>query len=297
MAPLSDGYPMVIPSLSGGSFATCSTIPMRLLLDTSFGKLPGMLYFRYLRSGDHLPLAFVNSAYQYMKKIHAKILILAEDVASYTSARSLLKKQFSTVVICDSPEDLHDILTSQVFDIVLLDLDYLHGGGNHEYDLYWLGYILRTDPHTRVIMLMDPDQAELTMECLKAGATDFILKPWSMEKLAAIITKALLAKPGNHDIHHSGLDPQNASPGQANDIGSFPPKDNEKSPAESPPDLLTFFSEEIINKLPNARQLVEMEIMVIRKSLEKNKGNFKEVAADLGMPEGDLYFKLEKYNL
>jgi DNA-binding NtrC family response regulator len=243
-------------------------------------------------------LAFVSSAYQYMKKIHAKILILAEDVASYTSARSLLKQQFSTVAICDSPEDLHDILTSQVFDIVLLDLDYLHGGGNREDDLYWLGYILRTDPHTRVIMLMDPDQAEMTMQCLKAGATDFILKPWNLEKLSVTITKALSGRPGNHDIHHSGQEQKKkGSPGQAPDKGSVPPKDFEKWAAEDSRDLVTYFSEGIINKIPNARELEQMEIFVIRKSLEKNKGNFKAAAADLGLPEGDLYFKMEKYNL
>lgn len=226
-----------------------------------------------------------------MKKIHAKILILAEDVAAYKSARSLLKQQFSSVAICDSPEDLHDILTTQVFDIVLLDLDYLHGGGNGKGDLYWLGYILRTDPRARVIMLMDADQAEMTVECLKGGATDFILKPWNLQKLSATVAKALGLNPGNPDIHASG---QKLESG---DLGAIPPHEYEKWSAEASRDLLTSFNEGIINKIPNARELEEMEIMVIRKSLERYKGNFKEVAADLGMPEGDLYFKMEKYNL
>jgi DNA-binding NtrC family response regulator len=255
------------------------------------------MYFRYLPSDGHLPLAFVGSAYQYMKKIHAKILILAEDVVSYTSARSLLKQQFSTVAICDSPEDLHDILTNQVFDIVLLDLDYLHGGGNHEDDLYWLGYILQTDPHTRVIMLMDPDQAEMTMACLKAGATDFILKPWNMAKLSATVIKALSGRPGKNNIHHSGQGKKNVPPGHITDKGFVPPKDDQKWSDEASQDLLISFHENIINKIPNARELEQMEIEVIRKSLEKNKGNFKAAAADLALPEGDLYFKMEKYNL
>jgi len=105
------------------------------------------------------------------------------------------------------------------------------------------------------------------------------------------VAKALGLDPGKHDTHASGQKQETG------DLGAIPPLEYEKWSAEASRDLLTSFNDGIINKIPNARELEEMEIMVIRKSLERYKGNFKEVAADLGMPEGDLYFKMEKYNL
>ncbi len=52
---------------------------------------------------------------------------------------------------------------------------------------YWLEQILTHAPNSVVIMITAFGDVEMAVRALKAGATDFILKPWQNEKLIATI--------------------------------------------------------------------------------------------------------------
>ena len=125
-----------------------------------------------------------------MKKIPASILIVDDDLDILVSARIFLKQHFQLVNICQDPKELHEKLTQQETDIVLLDMNYRKGTNDGKEGLYWLKFLQETDPTLIAILMTAYGDVELAVESLKSGATDFILKPWNNEKLLATLTAA-----------------------------------------------------------------------------------------------------------
>lgn len=132
-----------------------------------------------------------------MKKIPANILVIDDDVDILVSARLLLKQHFSSISICDSPKELNEWLSKSDFDVILLDMNYQKGVNTGKEGLYWLKHVLSINPKYVVIMMTAYGQVETAVECLKAGATDYILKPWDIEKLLNTIEAALKIKGAN----------------------------------------------------------------------------------------------------
>lgn len=122
-----------------------------------------------------------------MKKIPAGILIVDDDLDILVSARLFLKQHFQSVAICQDPRELHGIVTQGETDIVMLDMNYRKGTNDGKEGLYWLKFLQETDPTLIVVLMTAFGDVELAVESLKSGATDFILKPWSNEKLLATL--------------------------------------------------------------------------------------------------------------
>jgi two-component system chemotaxis response regulator CheY len=53
--------------------------------------------------------------------------------------------------------------------------------------------ILALDPDARVVMVSSLGQESLVMEALRAGAQDFVVKPFKPERVVAILRKTLAA--------------------------------------------------------------------------------------------------------
>ncbi|RFM28039.1 sigma-54-dependent transcriptional regulator [Deminuibacter soli] len=132
-----------------------------------------------------------------MKKLPANILVIDDDVDILVSARLLLKQYFASVTVCDSPKELNELLSRNDFDIIMLDMNYQKGVNTGKEGLYWLKHILSINPKYIVVLMTAYGEVELAVECLKAGATDFVLKPWNVEKLIATMTTAYKLKTSN----------------------------------------------------------------------------------------------------
>jgi DNA-binding NtrC family response regulator len=65
---------------------------------------------------------------------------------------------------------------------------------------YWLEQILGHDPSAVVILITAFGDVEMAVRALKAGATDFILKPWQNEKLVATISTAIRLKQSYNEV-------------------------------------------------------------------------------------------------
>ncbi len=88
------------------------------------------------------------------------------------------------------PRLLPDLLPGSSYDVILLDMNFdrdATGGGE---GLEWLGRILELDPDAVVVMITAYGDVELAVRAIKAGATDFVLKPWQNEKLLATLSAA-----------------------------------------------------------------------------------------------------------
>lgn len=125
-----------------------------------------------------------------MKKPY-HLLIIDDDPDVLTSARLLLKQHFQQVETSEEPSDLNRILSRKEIDLVLLDMNFRKGRNDGAEGLYWLKHIRDLSPSTQVVLMTAYGEVELAVKAIKEGAFDFVLKPWTNEKLLATIENAL----------------------------------------------------------------------------------------------------------
>ena len=122
-----------------------------------------------------------------MRKKEASILIVDDDDDILFSARISLKKYFSSITTENNPTKINNHLTKNTIDVVLLDMNYRIGFEDGKEGLYWLKNIKEVSPETTIILMTAFGSVNLAVEAIKKGATDFILKPWTTEKLYAAV--------------------------------------------------------------------------------------------------------------
>lgn len=135
-----------------------------------------------------------------MPKTEAKILVVDDDIDVLNTARMYLKQQFTLVQIENNPENIALHFDRESFDVVLLDMNFQKGENDGAAGLKWLNAILEIDPNTIVILITAYGELDLAVKAVKAGATDFIAKPWKNEKLYGTITSALQLRQSKLEI-------------------------------------------------------------------------------------------------
>ena len=115
------------------------------------------------------------------------ILVVDDNEHILLSLRILLEPEFGEIISCNNPEQIPEILNKNKIDIVLLDMNYSQGESNGEEGLYWLNKILGINNEINVLIITAYGDLQLAIQALKQGAIDFIVKPWTNEKLIATI--------------------------------------------------------------------------------------------------------------
>ncbi len=124
-------------------------------------------------------------------KLPAHIAIVDDDPDVLISARLFLKQHFQTVSTNEDPSSLNPLLSKNKVDLVLLDMNFRKGRNDGAEGLYWLKHILEISPQTQVVMMTAYGEVELAVQAIKKGAFDFVLKPWTNEKLLSTLSNAL----------------------------------------------------------------------------------------------------------
>ena len=137
-----------------------------------------------------------------MEKEEAKILVIDDDYDVLKSAHVFLKRFFSDIQIEQVPENIEEKIKSGNYDVVLLDMNFQRGKRDGEEGFIWLDRILSIDPQVVVIMITAYGDIDLAVRTIKAGATDFVLKPWKNQKLLATIHAALQLKRSREEVQH-----------------------------------------------------------------------------------------------
>jgi len=127
---------------------------------------------------------------------HARILVVDDEPDVLFALKLLLKTEVREVVTEKNPELLLSLLRQQHFDAVLLDMNYRSGQATGNEGFYWLGRIREHNPTTAVILLTAYGDVRTAVRALKAGATDFLLKPWHNDQLLQTLAAALQPKTG-----------------------------------------------------------------------------------------------------
>jgi DNA-binding NtrC family response regulator len=126
-----------------------------------------------------------------MKKTNASILVIDDQEDILFASKMLLKKHFENIFTLNNPKNIVELLAKNAIDVVLLDMNYRIGFEDGREGLYLLKEIKTLSPKTVVILMTAFGKVETAVEGLKAGAFDYILKPWENEKLLSVVKNAV----------------------------------------------------------------------------------------------------------
>ncbi len=126
-----------------------------------------------------------------MQTKRAHILVVDDDEGVLKTLSYSLQDAFSKVSLIKNPEKIPHLLRHETIDLILLDMNFRAGINTGNEGLYWLNEIRKNAPDTAVIMITAYGSINLAVQALKAGATDFITKPWKTPELLTAIRDGL----------------------------------------------------------------------------------------------------------
>jgi len=133
--------------------------------------------------------------------IDAKILVIDDNKSVLSALEILLQFEFKNVNTISNPNQISSYPNFSELDIILLDMNFSAGVNTGNEGLYWLREIKKKASHISVIMMTAYGAVELAVEALKEGATDFVLKPWSNERLITTVKSAYKLRKAQNEVN------------------------------------------------------------------------------------------------
>lgn len=115
----------------------------------------------------------------------AKVLLVDNDPTMVSLLKILLELDGHEVLMCSVPSQVLDVVGRQTPDLVLMDV-FLTGG-----DGLALLRQMRASEAMRSLPVVMTSGMELTLECEAAGASGFLLKPYTPDQLTEILQQNL----------------------------------------------------------------------------------------------------------
>jgi DNA-binding NtrC family response regulator len=135
------------------------------------------------RSGDADSVAMAQIAPDFKSQL--RMLIIDDEHTLRESCASVLRLEGYDVALCSRGDDALEVVQRRSFDIVLLDL-YMSGVPGMEL----LRATLEARPETLVIIMTGNPSVGSSLEALRAGAWDYLPKPFSASHLQVLIGRA-----------------------------------------------------------------------------------------------------------
>jgi DNA-binding NtrC family response regulator len=119
------------------------------------------------------------------------ILVVDDNKSILNALEILLSPVFSEVNTISNPNLIPAELRKKDYNLVILDMNFSAGINSGNEGIYWLGKIKEMNQDISVVMITAYGDVEIAVRALKAGASDFVVKPWDNEKLLATLKMAL----------------------------------------------------------------------------------------------------------
>ena len=120
-----------------------------------------------------------------------KILIVDDNEDVLLSLNMLLRPWTDAIRAITNPERIIEFMDYFRPDVILLDMNFSRDNISGEEGYEWLARILKHDPTSVVIFMTAYVNTEKTVRAIKAGAVDFIPKPWDNKKMLETIHSAV----------------------------------------------------------------------------------------------------------
>jgi DNA-binding NtrC family response regulator len=130
-----------------------------------------------------------------MMKHTGSLLIVDDNPDILIAARLLLKQHYQSVKTTDNPFNIADMISEQrkadqPIEVILLDMNFTQDSISGKEGFYWLKKIIEQDANIVVLLMTAYGDIQLAVDAIKAGASDFIAKPWQNEQLLGAVAAA-----------------------------------------------------------------------------------------------------------
>jgi DNA-binding NtrC family response regulator len=137
-----------------------------------------------------------------MQNQKGNILIVDDNKSILSTLEILLSPEFQCVTSLTNPSQIPSELRKTEYNLVILDMNFSAGINTGNEGIYWLGRIKESNPEISVVMITAYGDIDLAVKALKAGASDFILKPWDNNKLLATLKLAIQLNMSKEEVRH-----------------------------------------------------------------------------------------------
>ena len=120
-----------------------------------------------------------------------KILIVDDNEDVLFALNLLLEPYVEKVKVTTQPSRIEHFVKTFEPDVILLDMNFRRDAISGQEGFDCLEQILKLDPQAVVLFMTAYADTEKAVRAIKAGATDFIPKPWEKEKLLATLSSAV----------------------------------------------------------------------------------------------------------
>jgi len=133
-------------------------------------------------------------------KTKGKILIVDDNADLLAGLKMFLTPYASSITTLKNPNLIPEILRRELFDAVLLDMNFSAGLNTGNEGIYWMHRILEVQPFVSVVLITAFGDVELAVKAMKEGATDFIEKSWDEEKILSSVLAAVTISQSRREI-------------------------------------------------------------------------------------------------
>ena len=120
-----------------------------------------------------------------------RILVVDDNEDVLLSLNMLLKPYVEAVRVTAKPERVIEFMDVFHPDVIMLDMNFSRDAISGEEGYEWLSRILEHDPRSVVLFITAYVDTEKAVRAIKAGAVDFIPKPWDRTKLLETVKSAV----------------------------------------------------------------------------------------------------------
>ena len=129
-----------------------------------------------------------------------KILIVDDNEDVLFALNLLLEPHVEKVKVTTQPSRIEHFMKTFEPDVILLDMNFRRDAISGQEGFDCLNQILGMDPEAVVLFMTAYADTEKAVRAIKAGATDFIPKPWEKEKLLATLSSAVKLRQSRREV-------------------------------------------------------------------------------------------------
>lgn len=120
-----------------------------------------------------------------------KVLIVDDNEDVLFSLNLLLKPHTEAIRVATNPEKIEYFMKVFEPDVILLDMNFKRDAVSGQEGFKYLQQILEIDRDAVVIFMTAYSDTDKAVRAIKAGATDFVAKPWSNDKMLTTLKSAM----------------------------------------------------------------------------------------------------------
>ena len=126
------------------------------------------------------------------------LLVVDDNPAMLTALKICFQGIFNQVVTLSDPEQIITTLNQHAVDVVMLDMNFSPGFNTGQEGLFWLRAIHKLHADIPVVLVTAYADVRLAVKGLKAGAADFVVKPWDNDELVRTVKDAVDKSKAQH---------------------------------------------------------------------------------------------------